>query len=128
MVWDTPFSKWFESGEGWYKKIRREKTLRIELANALLQQAGEPEITTKRKKANEAGKKARELPPLDWPEGRRNSATVRTLAIRGDNNSVVGWLNGETRQNKHKKAIGEAQKDLQALWKEECGLNDRNEE
>ena len=106
------------------RKIKEKKHRGL---NAPRKQAGVPEITTKKKKAEGAGKKARELPPLDWPEGRRNLATVKTLTIRGDSNSVVVWMHGETRQNKHKKTIGAAQKDLLALCNEEWRLDDRNE-
>ena len=67
---------------------KRKKTPRIELVNALLKKSLGAEIRTK-KKAEGAGKKARELPPPNWPEGTRNDDTLKTLTIRGDSNSVV---------------------------------------
>ena len=53
---------------------------------------------------------------MEWPEGRKGEVEVRTLALMGDNQSVVEWLNGETRQNKHKDTVVKAQKDLHDLW------------
>ena len=113
-----------EVGKNGIRKFKEKKHRGL---NAPLKQAGVPEITTNKNKPEGAGKKARELPPPDWSEGRRNLATVKTLTIRGDSNSVLGWRNGETRQNKHKMKIGAAQKDLPALWNEEWRLDDRNE-
>ena len=114
VQWDTPMmARWAGEGKDWVQLMMPTQPRKEDVIRNLLESMKQP-VEKKGSKGRVPTKKPGDLPPLDF--GTRVPGKRPTLEIRGDNKTIVDWVNGHVKMKTRMGRVEKAQKLFREWW------------
>ena len=107
VQWDTPMARWAGEGKDWIQLMTQTQLRKEDVIRNLLESMKQPGDKKKESKGSLPTTKPRDLPLLDL--GTLVPGEKLTLEIKGDNKTIVGWMNGHAKMNTRTGTVEKAQ-------------------
>ena len=114
IQWDTPMARWAGEVKDWIQLMTQTQPRKDDVIRNLLESMKQPVDRKKESKGSVPTKKPRDLLPLDL--GTRVPGESTTLEIKGDNKTIVDWMNGLVMTKTRIGTVEKAQNLLRQWW------------
>ena len=114
VQWDTPMARWAGEGKDWIQFMTQTQPRKEDVIRNLLESTKQPVDKKKESKGSVPTKKSRDLPPVDL--GTPVHVESPTLEIKGDNKTIVDWMNGHAMMKTRIGTVEKAQKLFREWW------------